>query len=456
VKITKKEISLPHIFAIMFGLIAMATILTWVLPAGNYDRFQDPKINREIIVSGSYHLINKGGVGIWEVGKSIFEGFVASSDLIIFLLIASGYINILTLTGSISELIHYLLDTIKNTYIIIPVFFLIFAIAGSTIGIYEEVFILIPIFMITFEKIGFGKLTGAAVIIIGSKVGMIASTLNPFTVGIASTIAGTELGSLNVVIFRLISFVLLSMVSICYLLFYAIKIRPCVGIERREEEFRTSHSEKHNFCFPQIISLLWLLIVFVAIAIGVIRFDFAMPEIATLFLFSMILTGCFNRININTLSESFIDSSKSMVKTMIIISLSKTIQIIMEKGNIIDTVVYFLSNSITQMSKELAAITMLIIQVLLSFFIPSASGHAMVSMPIMAALSDSIGISRDVAVLCYQYGNGLGTLFWPTGCALVCSVMGIKLEEWYKYIYKLVIVLALLELFLVFISLFFL
>lgn len=438
----KKGITTPHIFSVMFVLIIAVAIFTWILPAGNYSRIADPNTQHEIIVPGSYNITKSNGIGVWQIGISIFEGFIGSSDLIAFIFIASGYISLLTQTGAINAFINYLLESIKKTYIIIPVFFLIFAFAGSTMGIYEELYVLIPVFMMTFEKIGFGKLTGAAVVVFGCKVGTIASTLNPFTVGIANNLAGTESSNNNMIFVRLLCFFILTIFSILYLVVIAKKNKA-----RNTNSFIStyvSRNERKEIKLNQKLSLCLLLLLFGAICIGILRYGFSLAEIAALFFIATILTGIVNGFSSNQISEDFIDSCKMMVCTALIISLSKTLQIIMEKGQIIDTVIYYLSIFLESVPTGIASVAMLVMQILISFFVPSASGHAVLTMPIMAAVSDTIGLSRDVSVLCYQFANGLGTLMWPTECAIICSIMGISLKDWYQFIFRLLLSIALI------------
>lgn len=453
---------MPHAYVIMLAIIIIASILTWVLPAGNYERKMDVNLKRELVVPGSYHTVGKTPINLWSLCLCIFQGFVDSADMMFFLMFACGYINLLVSTNSLTALVSFILRKLGNrNFLFILIFFILFAIGGSTFGMYEEAFGLVPAFMVIAIALGYDKIVGAVIVVVGTGIGFAAATLNPFTVGLASSIVEIPMVSLKTMVFRIASFVLFTVVSIIYILHYADKVKkdPSESIVFDETDYMTDIKLRNQimqvpFTIQQILTLLGFIVVFVCIAIGVTVFNFYIPEIASIFFIAMILTGTINKMSPSDIATSFIKSSQSMIYTMIMIGLGRTIQIILTNGNIIDTVVFFLSNIVKHLPIEIGAIAMLITQTMISFFIPSGTGQAMVTMPIMAPIADLLGLSREVVVIAYQFGNGFATLFWPTGCAIICGVINIGMDKWYKFITKLFLMIVILQILLITVAIF--
>ncbi|OPX43525.1 hypothetical protein CLHUN_26720 [Ruminiclostridium hungatei] len=432
-----------HTYVIMFGVIITATILTWIIPAGNFTRIFDNNLGRELILADSFKYVQATPVSLWGMFVDIFNGFVESADISFFLLFAYGYVNILLESKALEAFVNYLLVKMRGRdTMIISIFIILFAICGSTLGMYEEVLGFVPIFMAISIALGYDKLVGGSIVILGSGVGFAAATINPFSIGLASNIANIPLMEPKVFIFRICAFVLFIAVTILYVLKYAhgIKSNLTNGIEQNKDHTLNVNSIQNNIHkleIKQILSLASFLLIIVFIGVGVIYYDFYLSEIAAIFFISMFITGFINKISINDICEKFINSSKEMMFTVLIIGFGRAIQVIITEGNIIDTIINYLSHLLLQLPKEIAGVAMLIIQNILCFFVPSGSGQAVVSIPILAPVADLLGLSRNIAILTYQFGNGFGYLFWPIGAATICGVMKIGIDQWYKYFLKL-------------------
>jgi uncharacterized ion transporter superfamily protein YfcC len=283
---------------------------------------------------------------------------------------------------------------------------------------------------------------GGGIVFVAVATGFAAATINPFTIGIAGSIAGIPLISPALTTFRIVAFILFMTLSISYVMWYAKKIRKdptksyLYGEVEHGFENVLSRDEVMNLSFTtqHKITLLGfaLLIIIIAYTVGVL--GFYLSELSALFIIWMILTGILNKMNSRQIADAFVESTSASIYGILLIGLSRSIQVIMTQANVIDTAVLYLSGLIQNLPHSVSAVGMLIVQNLVNFFIPSGSGQAVVMMPIMAPLSDLIGVSREIAVTAYQFGDGFSNMFWPTAVAVECGIMGVGMDKWYKFI----------------------
>ncbi len=452
----KKRFEAPHAFIILIAITVLCTLLTWVLPAGEFDRVYDEVLDRNIVVPGSYKLVESNPVGPWRMIQSIYQGLVESADIIFFILMAAAYVYVLMETGALNALAGWLLRKLGNKdYLIIPAFMLLFGIAGTTFGMFEETYGLIPAFIVIAITIGYDRLIGGAIVFVGVATGFAAAILNPFTIGIASAISGIPLMGGKITIMRIVSFVLFMSLSIGYVMLYARRIRkdPVKSImygdpdNTRGLDKLMTREEVMNMPFttPQKLSILGFVLLLAAMSVGIVVYGFYLSELAAIFFIAMVLTGLINGYRLNKMADMFIEGLKSALYGAILVGIARSISIVMIEGNIIDTAVNGLASVISSLPASISGIGMLVVQNLINFFIPSGSGQAVVMMPIMAPLADIVGLSREVAVLAFQYGDGFSNMFWPTAVAVECGIMGISLNKWYKFITPLFAMMFLLQ-----------
>ena len=318
---------------------------------------------------------------------------------------------------------------------------------------YEEVYALVPAFIVIAMTLGYDRIVGGAIVFVGVATGFAAATLNPFTIGVAAGVAEVPLAEPKVLIFRIVAFIAFMALNITYVMRYAAKIKKdptksiMYGIPQEEEKDLMSRDEVMDMEFTtrHKISMVGFLLLIVILIFGIIKQGWWFQEIASLFLVFFIVTGLINGYSANQLGELFIESSKATIYGALIVGMARGISVVMAAGGIIDTIVYFLSNLVSSLPTALTGIGMLIVQNLINFFIPSGSGQAVVTMPIMAPLADVVGISRQMAVMAFQFGDGFSNMFWPTGVATICGFMSISLDQWYKFITKLFIMMFCLQ-----------
>lgn len=440
---TKKRFQMPHAYVILLIIIVLCTLLTWILPAGTFERMEDPELGRELVVPGSYTEVEASPVGIWGFFKALYEGMVNAGDIIFFVIFAAAYVFLLMKTGTLNAMVGAILRKLgKRDYLIIPIFMLLFSVAGSTFGMYEETYGLIPAFIVIAMTLGYDRLVGGGMVFVGVATGFAAATINPFTIGIASSIAEIPLISPKLTAFRVVSYFLFVALSIGYVMWYAARIRKdptksyLYGVEDHEVKGVMSRDEvmKLPFTPQQKITLVGFVLLIITIAYTVPVYGFYLQELSALFIIWMIITGIVNKMNSRQIAEAFVESSEAAIYGILLIGLSRSIEVIMSQANVIDTAVLYLSNLIQNLPSSVSALGMLVVQNIINFFIPSGSGQAVVMMPIMAPLSDLIGVSREVAVTAYQFGDGFSNMFWPTAVAVECGILGVGMDRWYKFI----------------------
>ena len=293
--------------------------------------------------------------------------------------------------------------------------------------------------------LGFDAMTGFAVVALGEFVGFMAATLNPYTVAIAQSIAGVELYSgLG---FRAICFVIFMGIAITYVVLYAQKVRrdpsksvvlgdPCV------HSFDRSQLDEYQFNWRHGLILLDVLVTLIVLMVGLIEMGWGYKELCGLFIIMSAVAAFIDGWSPNKYCDEMLAGAKGVLWGCILTGLAKGIVVIMQDAMIMDTVIYFLSNLLQGAPTFISAQLMLVVQTLINFIIPSGSGQAAVTMPIMAPLADSLGLSRQVACLAFQFGDGLSNLLWPTcSIVIVCGLGDVRYDRWLKWFAKLFVCL---------------
>ena len=440
-------------FAILFVIMLICAILTYVIPAGEFERALNEETGRMLVVPGTYHQIDPSPVGPFQFFILYFEGFVNAADIIFFIVFSSTYVFLLTKTGTLNAMTGAMLRKVgSKDALIIPIFMTFFAIGGTTFGMFEECYALIPAFVVIAITLGYDRITGGAIVFVGVATGFAAATLNPFTIGVASKVAEIPLTTPKLLVFRIAAFVCFLALTIAYVMRYAMKIKkdPTKSIlYGRVENLEGLQSREmvmdEPFTTKQKISMVGFFLLIIILVWGIIAQGWYFDEIAALFFIFFIITAVINGFGINEIADTFVESTKATIYGALLVGAARGIALVMESGMIIDTVVYALAMAVGSLPKAVTGIGMLIVQNLINFFIPSGSGQAVVMMPIMAPLADIVGLSREMSVVAYQFGDGFSNMFWPTACATECGIMAIGLTDWYKFITKLFIMMFLLQ-----------
>lgn len=452
----KKSLWNPNPYVLMTIIILLCAILTWIIPAGAFERVYDEELERNLVVPGSFEYTESTPVGITGFLDSIFNGCVEAADIIFLILFASAYVYVLEKQGTLNVLTGFLLRKFGNKDIfIIPLFMLLFGICGTTFGMFEETYGLIPAFIVIAIALGYDRVVGGAIVFVGVATGFSAAILNPFTIGVASAVAEVEMVTPKLLVFRIICFILFETLSITYVMRYARKIRKdptksvmygdpaaLVGAENlasKEELMNVDFTSQHKLALAGFVVLILCMV------LGIILAGWYLGQIAMLFLVFMVLTCLIYKLDVNKIAEMFVLGAKSALFGAMLVGFARAVSLVMTDGNIIDTCVNWLANIVITLPDSVNAIGMIVVQNLVNFFIPSGSGQAVVTMPILAPVADLIGQSREVAVLAFQFGDGFSDMFWPTSVCTECGIIGIGLNKWYKFITPLFGMMFLLQ-----------
>lgn len=446
---SKKKFRVPHTYVILFGMIIIMAILTYVIPAGQYQKVE---LNDRMVVDpNSYATVESNPAKPFDVLKAFPKGLAAAQSIVFFIFIVGGSFNVLNQTGAIEAGIGKIALGLKGKEILlIPIIAFVFSLGGGTIGMAEEAIVFVPIGIALARALGYDAVVGMAIVSLGAAAGFTSGFMNPFTVGVAQGIA--EVPMFSGIGMRLVIWVCTLTLVIAYIYRYANKVKADpmkslvheLEVEEKDKAIDLSTIKqltKRDVLVLLIFGLGMLLLVF-----GVFKYGWYITEIAAIFLAIGILSGLVAGTGLDDIAKQFIAGAKDMATGALVVGLARGILIIMEGSMIIDTIVYSLAAVITNLPKVISAIGMLLVQSFLNLIIPSGSGLAATTMPIMSPLSDVIGLTRQTAVLAYQFGDGITNSIVPTSGVLLAnlSIAKIKYEEWFKFVGPLMILWTLM------------
>lgn len=492
---SKKSFSFPTAFTVLFIVLIIVTILTYIIPTGNYsklnynkenknfeiisqngsiskepatqeildklnikiniDKFLDGSINHPLAIPDTYERVKQNPQTLSDILQAPIKGTYNSMDIILFILVIGGLIGIINATGAFEAGISSLSKATKGKeFLLIILVTTLISIGGTTFGMSEETIAFYPILISIFLAAGYDAIVCVASIFIGSTVGTMFSTINPFATVIASNSAGINFTSgINL---RILGLILGLAISLTYILRYSEKIKkdPSKSLVFDQKNYleskflNTSNEDKAEIKFNFKLKLILLIfaLTFVIMIYGVAIKRWWFTEMTALFLVSSILIGFISDLKEKECVNKFLSGAGDLIGVALIIGVARGINLILENGKISDTLLYFFSNSVKGMNSSVFIIMMLIIFILLGLFIPSSSGLAVLSMPIMAPLAETVGISRDLIVSAFQFGHGIITFITPTGIILaVLALLDITYDKWLKFITPLVIIMFILS-----------
>ncbi|MDO5037775.1 MAG: Na+/H+ antiporter NhaC family protein [Tissierellia bacterium] len=433
----------PHTYVILIGLMILISILSYIVPASNYDMME---INgREVVDASTFHYVDSTPVSPLQMLTSVPRGLVESAEIVFFIFILGGSFHIINSTGALEAGIAALSKRLKNApHLMIPVFVFLFSILGGTIGMSEETIIFVPIGIALARSLGFDAMVGTSIVFLGAAVGFNSGFMNPFTVGVAQSIA--ELPTFSGIGLRLVVWAVFNVATMAYIIRYANRVRKnpessiVRKLELREQDLGGQVDTDLVLTTTHKIVLLAFIAALAFIIYGVFEKGFYIIEIAALFLGLGILSGLIARINPSDMAKTFIQGASEIASGALVVGIARSILVVLNDGQILYTIVNGVSQGIAFLPQSIASVGMFIFQLCLNFFIPSGSGQAAATMPIMVPLADILGITRQTAVLAFHLGDGISNSIIPTGGSLLAalSVAKIDYEDWVKFAWPIV------------------
>ncbi|GGA78938.1 YfcC family protein [Ornithinibacillus halotolerans] len=439
----QKKFEFPHGFVILFILMVLTAAVTYLVPAGQYERVTDAN-GRTLVVDGTYESIESNPTGLLDLFNALHTGMVDAAPIIFFIFIVGGSFGILQATNTIESAFGSLTKKLAGKEILlIPVVMLFLAVSGGTWGMAEEVIPFILIAIPLAIRMGFDSITGTAMILTGVYAGFGSAFMNPFTVGVAQGIAG--LPTFSGMGVRFVFWFIFVGVTILYVMNYARKVKknPKLSLMYEEDLKReTSIAKQQTLSKRQVAILIVLALTVIGLALGVILEGWYVTEIASLFLIMGIIVGFIAKMRMNQIAQAFVKGCEEMVMGALIVGFAYGILVILQDSNTIDTILFYVSSLVAELPTYLSAMGMYGVQSLLNFIVPSGSGQAAISMPILAPLGDLVGVSRQTAVLAFQYGDGISNILTPTAGVLMASLALAKIPwiKWVKWALPLILI----------------
>lgn len=480
----------PTPYTVIFLVIILSALATWLIPAGKYssliyeeaenrfvisttagpvllpateavldslnipvglDKFTEGKIKKPVSVPGTYQQVEAQPLGLWEVLYAPVKGTYEAIDIILFVLIIGGFMGVFSRSGAFDEGIAYLAQRLRGreSMLIVLVTMLI-ALGGTTFGLAEETLAFYPLLVPVFLAAGYDLLVPVAVIYIGSSIGNMGAVVNPFSTIVASDAAGVDwtIGMWS----RLAMLLLGTAVCIMYIIRYANKVKnkPEASMQ---EGFTSKSPALGTVTDPPVrkvsrlnkLLLLLFALTFVVMIWGVSVQGWWFEEMTVLFLVAAILLGFLQRIGEQNFVEAFLAGARDLLGVSLIIGIARGVTIVLNEGQISDTLLFYAATAVDSMSAFVFLPALMLIFFILTLFISSSSGLAVVTMPIMGTLAPIVGVPAEEIVNAYLFGFGLMTFITPTGLILPSLTMvNVKYNTWLKFIWPLLLILAVL------------
>ena len=444
---TKSRFKVPHTLVILFGMVVLAQVVSYVLPAGEFDRVENDA-GRLQVVPGSFHLTpDAPSVSPLASLTAIPRGLSGAHEIIFFVFLIGGAFAVLRATGAVDAAVGAILRHWGNQpFWLVAGGTTLFAVGSSTIGFGEEYFPFVPVLVTLALALGYDRVTAVGIIMIGYGVGYGAALINPFTVLLAQDVAGLQPAS--GLWYRAVLMVVFLPIGIHHLWSYAKKVErdPTASLvadvpvpegmsisSGKEGEAAEDHppmTTTHKLVLVAVGAALALLVY------GLSEWQWYLVEMGAVFVALTVVMAVIARLSPDRTAREFGEGAASLTSVALMIGVARSIQVVLNDGGIVDTLVHGISLPLQQLPASLAAVGMFVVQSLANFFIPSGSGQAYVTMPIMAPLADLVGVSRQVAVLAYQFGDGFSNILVPTQAVIVgaLAMAAIPYDRWLRFI----------------------
>ena len=442
----KKKFVFPNTYVIIIMMMIVAVLLTWIIPSGEFERVKDEVSKQSIIIPGTFKYIENNPISLFKIPVYIMKGLAKASDIVFLVIIVGGAFNIIIETGMFQSFAGRLTKVFSNKEVlIIPAFSTIFALACTTMGV--NTFIgFAPIAVIIARSIGYDAIVGVSMVALGGAIGFSTGTFNPFTTGVAQSLAGLPIFSgLG---YRFVCLVVFLIVTNIYIIWYAKKIKAnpesSVVYEMEQENKKIEVSEKQHDKIEGRHYLVLLIVIacFVLLVYGSQNWKWKLQENAAMFIWMGVLSGFAYGFGPSKIAEEFTKGAKKLVYGALMIGMANGISLILTDGKILDTTVQYLGGLLVTLPSYLQAAGMFLMQLLINGLITSGSGQAAATMPIMLPVADIIGMTKQTAVLAFNFGDGLSNYILPTSSALMgfIAMVGISYSNWMKFMWRLFLI----------------
>ncbi|MCC5906772.1 MAG: YfcC family protein [Balneolaceae bacterium] len=444
------KFNVPHTLVLLFILMAAALILTWLVPSGEFETVVND-LGREVVVPGTFETSDeKEYLPATSLFTVVPRAFADAQGIIFFVLIIGGTLAVVRESGAIDALLGKALNRFGHQPgPLLFVMMFAFSAASATLGMAEEYIPFAIILVSLCVAMKFDSVTAIGTMVVGYSIGYGIAVMNPFTLLVAQDVAGLQ--PTSGMGYRLVLAIPLLAVGFHHVWSYASSVRNDPSSSLVYGTKPPSAQDQSSFISPEMTTrkkgiLAATVLVLIAVVAGIAFADWYLVELGAIFLALAVIAGLISGIGINHMATIFSKGAAELTGTALLIGFARSIALLMEDGEILHTVVNTLAMPLSWAGSEFAAVGMLFIQSILNFFIPSGSGQALVTMPLMAPIGDIVGVSRQIAVLAFQLGDGLMNMIVPTNPVLmgILGLAGISYDRWFRFIFPLVIKLIVL------------
>ena len=437
------KFKVPHTLVLLFGMMVFALLLTYVLPQGKFETIENEH-GRSVVVPDSYEQNSeKSLLSVWTLFTVLPRAFADSQGIIFFVFIIGGALAVIKSTGVIDAFLGKMLKKFgSKPQILIVSSMLVFSIGSSTLGMAEEYLPFITVLIALCLGMKMDVMSAVGIMVVGYGVGYGVAAINPFTVMIAQEVA--EVPPTSGMWYRLILLIPFFLVGWYHVQKYAIGVQndPSKSLMNNVEN-NQNHQET---AYPKLTKMHWIILILTFLALSLIVYGISawhwyLTELGAVFFGLTVLVVIVNRINPSEAAKAFGIGASELTLTALLIGFARSIALLLEDGQVLHTIVNALAIPLQKAGPELASVGMYMIQSAMNFFIPSGSGQAYVTMPLMAPIADLTGVSRQIAVLAYQFGDGFTNMLVPTNAVLmgIIGIAGIPYDRWFKFIIPLMI-----------------
>jgi uncharacterized ion transporter superfamily protein YfcC len=448
------RVKVPHTLAIIFALIVTASIFTYLVPGGRYNRIEkqvkigDSISTREVVDPASFQAVPAKPQNIWNMLHAIIKGMRHQSavDIIFFILLIGGAFGIVTETRAVDAALESLVKALgPHDRAVIPVVMLVFSLGGASFGMCEETIPFVAMAVPLALRLGYDSLTGIAMVYLAAMTGFATAFLNPFTVGIAQGIA--DVRPFSGITYRFVLWLIFTFVTIFLVMRHAARVKlsprhsPVYDLDEQKRHLIEESGGNIPLNPGRIMVLLCMTGGFAAIIYGAIRLGWYIDEMAVMFIAIGLLSGILIGLSPSIIAGSFVKGCSEICGAAIMVGFARAVLIILEDGGIMDTVLHGVSGFVGNFPAFLSVQLMYVFQTVINFFVPSGSGQAALTMPIMTPLADILRITRQTAVLAFQFGDGFNNVIIPTSSVTI-AVLGIGVvpcERWAKCFFHFVL-----------------
>ena len=430
---TASRLKIPHPLVLLLACLAVAAAASWIVPAGAYERREDAALERTVVVPGTYHRVDPAPLSPFQAAVALPKGLADAASVVFLVFLVGGAFAVVEQTGALSGAVGWLVARLaRRETLVIPIASVAFAAGGGGFNMQEEIIAFVPVLLLLVRRLGFDSLTAVAMSLGAAMVGAAFSPINPFQVIIAQRLAQLAPGSGW--LFRSVVFAAALAIWIVAIVRYARRLRTDPQHEPDAGAFAAGAGNGAPARRPALVLTL-VALAFATVVYGLVALHWGFDELSAVFFVMGLAAGLAAGFGATGTMDAFINGFRAMAGAAMLIGFARAIYVALDQGRILDTLVHGLFTPLEHLPLAFSAVGMMAAHTLIHVPVPSVSGQAVLTIPILVPLSDLLQLSRQVTVLAYQYGAGLCEMLTPTNGALmaILAAAGVRYDRWLRF-----------------------